>query len=72
MPQVIADHDIVSIAVDIRKSKRSPVVRTFLHLATKETFCFKSIQNTQNFNMILQTDDVTWQVEKLLLVLSVD
>ncbi len=53
--------------VDICKPKRLPVIRTFRHLGdyTKENFCFRLLQKTHNFNMILNTDDVNTQVDIL-------
>ena len=65
VPQEVADHDLISIAVDICKPKRSPVIRTFRHLGdyTKENFCFRVLQKTHNSNMISNTDDVNTQVD---------
>lgn len=41
VPQVIADHDLISINVNITKPKRLPIVRTFRHLGndTQDRFC---------------------------------
>lgn len=65
VPQEIADHDLISVMINISKPKRSPVIRTFRHLGdyTKEKLCFKLHQNKHNFNMILNTDDVNRQVD---------
>ncbi len=65
VPQEVADHDLISIAVDISKPKRIPVVRTFRHLRNynKDDFCFKIFQNNELFNLILDTDDVNRQVD---------
>ncbi len=67
VPQEVADHDLISITVDICKPKRLPVIRTFPHLGhyTKENFCFRLLQKTHNCNMILNTDDVNTQVDIL-------
>ncbi len=32
VPQVIADHDLVSVTIDVSKPKRQPGMRTFRHL----------------------------------------
>ncbi len=65
VPHEIADHDLTSIIVDIRKPKKLPVVRTFRHLGNynKDDFCLRLIQNSENFNMILDTDNVNTQVD---------
>ena len=65
IPHEIADHDLISVAIDVSKPKRSPVIRTFRHLGdyNKEDFCFNLFERTQDFNMILNTDDVNKQVD---------
>ena len=65
VPQEVANHDLISIAVDICKPKRSPVIPTFQHLGdyTKKKFFFRLLQKTHNFNMILNTDDVNTQID---------
>ena len=64
VPQEVADHDLISITVDIRKPKRSPVIKTFRHLGlyTKDNLCFKLLQKTDDFNKILNSDDVNMQI----------
>ncbi len=64
VPQEIADHDLISMVIDISKPKRLPVVRAFCHLGhyTRETFCSRLVQNLHNFDLILHTDDVNTQV----------
>ncbi len=49
----------------LKKTKRLPIIRTFRHLGeyTKDNFCFKLLENTENFNLILDTDDVNRQVD---------
>ncbi len=41
VPQVTADHDLISVTMDLRKPKRQPGMRTFLHLDNynAEIFC---------------------------------
>lgn len=62
--QDIADHDLISMTVDVSKPKRQPIIRTFRHLGSysKEMFCLRLLQNTQDFNRIFNTDDVNTQV----------
>ncbi len=63
--QEIADHDLISITVNVSKPKRLPIIRTFRHLGrySKESFCFRLLQNMADFNTILNTDDVNMQVD---------
>ena len=65
IPHEIADHDLISVAIDVSKPKRSPVIRTFRHLGdySKKKFCVNLLEKTQDFNMILNTDDVNKQVD---------
>ncbi len=65
--QVISDHDLNSIIVGLSKPKRHPVIRTFPHLGkySKEVFCLKLFQNTQDFHRILYKDDVYTEVDFL-------
>ena len=65
VPQEIADHDLISITIDISKPKREPVIKTFRQLSNynKDNFCARILQNSEHFNMILLTDDVNRQVE---------
>ncbi len=41
VPQVIANHDLISITVKIRKHKQQPQTKTFRHLGkcNKDTLC---------------------------------
>lgn len=52
VPLEIADHDLISITIDISKPKRKPVIKTFRHFGSykKEDFCLKLIENAENFN----------------------
>ncbi len=65
LPIEIADHDLISVQVDISKPKRTRVVRTYRDLRNyvKEDFCLKLLDNVSNFNRILNTDDVDTQVD---------
>lgn len=65
VPHEIADHDLLSVVVDISKPKRIPVIKTFRQLSNykKEDFCLRLLENYENFNKILKTDDVNKQVD---------
>ncbi len=62
--QEIVDHDLISITIDVSKPKIQPVIRNFRHLAqySNET-CLRLLQNIQDFNRILNIDDVNTQVD---------
>lgn len=64
-PCGIADHDLVSVIVDITKPKRQPEIRTLRNLKdyNKDMFCNKILNEVPSLNTILQTDDVNKQVE---------
>ncbi len=65
LPQVIADHDLISVTVNVTKPKRQPVKRTFCHLGGYCQFKLCSLfhENFHAMNNILFTDDVNKQVE---------
>ncbi len=58
--QVIADHDLISVTVHVTKPKHQPVKRTFRHLGGygKLKLCSLRLENSQDMNKILITDDV--------------
>ncbi len=64
IPQVVADHDLISVTVSVTKPKRQPVKRTFRHLGgyCKLKLCSLLIENSHYMNKILFTDDVNKQV----------
>ena len=65
VPQVIADHDVISVVLNVRKPRKLPVVKTFRKLKNydKDTFCSLLLDNVQNMNNIFLTDDVNKQVD---------
>ncbi len=67
VPQVTADHDLISVTMDLSKPKRQPGMRTFLHLANynAEIFCSTILYKAPELNKILTTDDVNMQVKFL-------
>ncbi len=52
VPQVIADHDLISVEINVKKPKRQPVVRTFRHLRdySKDIFSSILLQNSPIMN----------------------
>ena len=64
VPQVIADHDLIGIKVNLRKPKCEPVVKTFRHLANynKDILCELLISESYNLIQIIGTDDVNQQI----------
>lgn len=64
VPQVIADHDLRNITIDITKAKRQPGMRIFRHLGrySKGTLCDELVAESDNFNQIMNTDNVNSRV----------
>ncbi len=60
VPQIIADHDLVSVQIDMTKPKRQPVNKTFCHLGKYSPEMFSSMleQNSPAMNEIFLTDNV--------------
>ncbi len=59
VPQVIADHDLISIVVSIRKPKRKPLTRTFRHLGgySSDILYTLLMSESHTLNQIMETDD---------------
>ena len=64
VPLVIADHDLISITIDITKPQRQPEIRTLRHFGryNKDSLCELLLSESDNFNQIMDTDDVNLQV----------
>ena len=60
----IADHELVTLQIDISKPRRVPVKRTFRCLKhySQNSFCNTLLNKASDFNCILQTDNVDVQV----------
>ncbi len=58
--QVIADHDLISVTINVTKPKRQPVRRTFRHLGgyCNLKLCSLLLENSHDINNILFIDDV--------------
>ena len=65
VPQTIADHDLVSVVINIRKPRKLPVTKTFRDLKNydKDTFCSLLLNNVHRMKNIFLTDDVNKQVD---------
>lgn len=64
VPHIIADHDLISVEVDITKPKREPVIKTFRQIRnySKETFYLLLEQNSPDMHKLILTDNVNDQV----------
>lgn len=64
VPQVIADHDLVSVVINVRKPRKIPMIKTFHDMKhyDKDTFCLLLLDNIHFMNDIFLTDDVNKQV----------
>ena len=64
IPSPVADHEMISITINMQKPKREHPVKTFRCLShyAPNIFCNLLLGETQNLNSILQTDDVNIQV----------
>lgn len=64
VPQVIADHDLISVTVKVTKPKRLPVTKTFTQLTyyTSDIFSSLLLDNVYRLNDTFLTDDVDKQV----------
>ena len=64
VPLVIADHDLVSVVINVRKPRKLSVVKSFRDLNNydKDTFCSLLRDNVPFLNSIFETDDVDKQV----------
>ena len=65
VPCPIADHELITIKVNLEKPKRQPVVKTFRSLKNYHAnrFCDNLFNRTIDFNLILDTDNVGIQVD---------
>ena len=63
-PSPIADHELISVTINIEKPKRKPQVRTFRCLKNYNLnkFCDLLLNETTILNSIFNTDDVNTQV----------
>ena len=66
-PSTIADHEAISMLINIRKPKNKPEIRTYRCCKnyTSNIFCNLLLNETPSLNKILSTDDVNIQVDIL-------
>ena len=64
-PGSVADHEVISIVINIRKPKHEPIIRTYRsHKNYKQnSFCNLLLNNVHLLNCILDTDDASRQVD---------
>ena len=64
LPSPIADHEAISVLLNIKKPRRLPIYKTYRCLKnyTKENICSLLMNETNTLNNILNTDDVDKQV----------
>ena len=67
IPNIIADHDLITATVNITKPKRKTVTKTFRHLGaySNDALCNALLTETPTLSKISQTDDVDTQVNIL-------
>ncbi len=72
IPNPIADHELITVIIDMKKPKRPLVTKTFrdLKFYDKDKFCESLLHNTLELNKILATDNVNDQVNILTLVFN--
>ena len=72
IPCPVADHDLISVTLDIAKSKRQPKIKTFRQLKnySPEILCNLLITEGETLNKIYTTDNVDTQVQIFNEVLS--
>ena len=65
MPCPIADHELISMTINVRKEKQKPVYKTFRSFKdyNSQLFCDLLLNKIPILNRILGTDDVDLQVD---------
>ena len=65
LPGPVADHEAISVLLNLKKPKRSPVIKTYRCLKnySREIFCNLLMNEVVTLNGILNTDEVNTQVE---------
>ncbi len=64
VPNLISDHDLIVIKINITEPRRQPLIKTFRQLRnySKDILCNLMISECHSFNKILDTDNVNLQV----------
>ena len=65
IPGPIADHELISVIIDIMKPKRQPIIRTFRSLKnySPDILCNLILNQSNTLDRIMLTDNVDSQVE---------
>ena len=63
-PCEIADHDLISVQINIAKPKRQPIYKTLRSMCVynRDAFCNLILSETGSLNFMLLTDDVDYQI----------
>ncbi len=72
IPHYVADHDFITITINIRKPKFSTTLNFFRDLSPcdEDTFCWQLLSEVDNLNQILNTDNVNEQLNTLKSVIN--
>lgn len=72
LPCFVADHELISAEIDIRKPRKQPVYRTFRDLSnySANILCNNLLDQTYTLNGILNTDNVDSQTQTLTDVMN--
>ena len=70
IPHIIGDHDLITLTANITKPKRLPVVKTFRDLKnySNDILCLHILNELQNLNKIMTTDNINEQIDFLTFV----
>ena len=65
IPCTVADHELVTATINLKKPKRAPVFKTFrdLRFYSSDTFCDLLRQESTELDKIFATDNVETQVD---------
>lgn len=72
IPSIVADHEAITVSLNLRKPKRLPILKTFRCLKnySQEKICNSLMNEVCTLNGILNTDNVHKQAEILTSVLN--
>ena len=63
-PCEIADHDLITVQINIAKPKRQPIYKTLRSMSnySQDTFCNLILNETGSLHFMLLTDDIDYQI----------
>ena len=72
IPHIIGDHELITLTANIAKPKRLPVIKTFRDLKTysSDILCLHILDEIQELQRIMTTDNVNEQVDVLTSVIT--